>query len=261
MDFSEEELLPLILHSDLPTVLIEGVGDAAFYRRLESIIGSLRASFLGTGGRKMLLKLYQRRSEFAHKKVCFVCDKDLWVFTGPPAEYEDLILTEGYSIENDFYTDSDIERLLDGEEAKKNHRTLICEITKWFAGEINKFFNGESYVLDPPNIHILIPYGTFTCCPKALNSLGYQEPPNQIYDDILSHYKAKLRGKLLFKILVRFFNTPSKVVMTKDSLVHVATNYAVQGPLVNRLLQAISAKLEIPLSIEMNLPELDSSFS
>ena len=90
----------------LPTIIVEGENDIPIYRRIEKYIGVQDADVIQVGGRNNLLSLYERRKEFAHLPVAFVADRDLWLFSGIPPDYPDIIWTEGYSIENDLYADA-----------------------------------------------------------------------------------------------------------------------------------------------------------
>ena len=84
-----------------------------------------------------LLAVYKRRNEFAHLPVAFVADRDLWLFSGIPPGYPDIIWTEGYSIENDLYAGATLEDLLNADEAKE-HRQVLDSIIKWFAFEVEE---------------------------------------------------------------------------------------------------------------------------
>ena len=122
-----EELVAALRRSALPTVLVEGQEDIRIYRWLEARLGNRAANVLPTGGRENLLSIYAKRHEFADLPVAFVADKDMWLFSGVPSDYEEVIWTEGYSIENDLYTDAErenlLENLLDTEEAQEHQQT------------------------------------------------------------------------------------------------------------------------------------------
>ena len=96
-----DELVAMLGHAELPTVIVEGKDDMRIYRWVEGRVGSQNANVLPAGGRENLLSVYQRRNEFTHLPVAFVADRDLWLFSGIPEIYHDIIWTLGYSIEND----------------------------------------------------------------------------------------------------------------------------------------------------------------
>ena len=98
-----DECVALLRRTDLQTVIVEGKDDMQIYQWAERRVGIQKANVLPVGGRETLLAVYKRRSEFAHLPVAFVADRDLWLFSGIPPGYPDIIWTEGYSIENDLY--------------------------------------------------------------------------------------------------------------------------------------------------------------
>ena len=107
---TDETVLVGMLHnSQLPTVIVEGKDDHQIYQWVERCAGSQKANVLPVGGKETLLAVYKRRNEFAHLPVAFVADRDLWLFSGIPPDYPDVIWTEGYSIENDLYADANLE--------------------------------------------------------------------------------------------------------------------------------------------------------
>ena len=83
------------------------------------------------------LSLYARRKEFAHLPVAFVADRDLWLFSGIPSDYPEIIWTEGYSIENDLYAGADLEKVLNANDVDE-HRQVLDSIIEWFAFEVGE---------------------------------------------------------------------------------------------------------------------------
>jgi hypothetical protein len=101
-ELTVEEIVSLLRHSSVPTILVEGSEDVMVYRWLKQHIKPLKASAIQCGGREKLLSVYKRRNEFSHIKTAFLADQDMYVFLGIPSDYSDIIWTAGYSIENDF---------------------------------------------------------------------------------------------------------------------------------------------------------------
>ena len=99
---TQDELISSIKRSALINVLIEGPDDVMIYEHLREKI-TLDISILPCGGRSTLIEIYKRKSEFSDKKVVFIADQDVWIFGEKPADYEDIIFTSGYSIENDLF--------------------------------------------------------------------------------------------------------------------------------------------------------------
>lgn len=94
------EIISSIKKSSIPTICVEGVQDKAALRLVQNLIG-IRGSILCCNGRTNLFAVWERRAEFADKKVVFMADKDLFVFKKIPSEYQGIIFTDGYSLEND----------------------------------------------------------------------------------------------------------------------------------------------------------------
>jgi hypothetical protein len=240
-----DELVAVLQRSSLPTVLVEGEYDLLVYRRFEKIIGSGRADFLPCGGRDMVLAMYERRAEFSNIKSCFVADNDMWLFTGVPRGYGELIRTHGYSIENDVYEDANLERLLHEDEVG-NHAAMIRELSRWFAFQVERCLQGHEYLTDPHLYH-LIPVGGYICSADVLAEHGYVEPPADRYKHITEHYQASLRGKLLYEVIVRFSHAPHRVPKySYDVLWEISVVYGLNGPHLTRLLEAICLCLDIP---------------
>ena len=76
--------------------------------------------------------------------VAFVADKDMWLFSGIPSNYDGVIWTDGYSIENDLYAGTELENLLDAEEALEHQQTLNA-IVEWFAFEVEECLAGKPF--------------------------------------------------------------------------------------------------------------------
>ena len=118
-----KELVATLRRSTLPTVLVEGQVDMRIFRWVEEHLGSQTANVLPAGGREKLLCIYKERHEFADLPVAFVADRDMWLFSGTPSDYDEVIWTEGYSIENDLYAGAELENLLDSEEMQEHQQT------------------------------------------------------------------------------------------------------------------------------------------
>jgi len=137
-----DELVSTLKHSNLATVLVEGDDDVIVYRWIEEKIGVINANVLPCEGRNNLLAVYKRRSEFSHLNTVFVADKDMWIFTTIPAEYNhNIIWTTGYSIENDLYAGSNIDEKMLNRNEKIGYHELVKNVTKWFAFEVEQYRN------------------------------------------------------------------------------------------------------------------------
>jgi hypothetical protein len=95
-----DEIISSIKKTTIPTLCVEGVQDKHALRLFEKMIG-INGSILPCKGRNNLFEVWKRRAEFGDKKVAFLADKDLYVFGKIPSEYNGIIFTYGYSLEND----------------------------------------------------------------------------------------------------------------------------------------------------------------
>ena len=94
------EIVAAVKRSELPTILVEGVQDKQALRLLDSLTGK-KGKVLSCSGRNNLFKVWERRGEFAGKRIAFLADRDLYVIKRIPAEFKGIIFTDGYSLEND----------------------------------------------------------------------------------------------------------------------------------------------------------------
>ena len=121
-----EQLVGVLRRSRKPRIVVEGDDDVIIYRELTKRIGILEVAPLPSGGRKKLLQVYERRSEFAHVPVAFIADRDMWLFSGIPEGYADIIWTQGYSIENDLYVSAELESFLETHQHETHQEVPKC---------------------------------------------------------------------------------------------------------------------------------------
>ncbi|MFY0579669.1 hypothetical protein ACN28S_40335 [Cystobacter fuscus] len=203
-----EELVSLLKRTSLPTLLVEGTGDAQVYRHIEESLQTLGVNALSCGGRTTLLELFVRRSEFNHIKTVFLADKDMWLFSGVPASYPDVVWTTGYSIENDIYSGSDIEKIMTTDEDGQ-FRQLLSFVCKWFAFCVDEYMLGrDANVAIHPNE--ISPFGTIGIDSSFASKYGFKDPDPLTYDLIIKNYTSHLRGKTLFQVLLRVLAASSR---------------------------------------------------
>ena len=233
-----EELVAALRRSALPTVLVEGQEDMRIYRWVEARLGNRAANVLPTGGRDKLLSVYERRQEFAKLPVAFVADKDMWLFSGIPSNYDGVIWTDGYSIENDLYAGTELENLLDAEEALEHQQTLNA-IVEWFAFEVEECLAGKPFEV---KIHCsrVVPFGQTQMDENFRKSRGFRPPGEEIHRQIREAYQLQLRGKQLFQMLVRFLSASDRSSKySYDNLSEMAFKMTPSHALMNRLIQEI----------------------
>ncbi|MDE0431130.1 MAG: DUF4435 domain-containing protein [Caldilineaceae bacterium] len=245
---SVEELVAVLRRSSLPTVLVEGKDDMRIFRWIEDRLGSQTANILPTGGRETLLCVYKKRGDFAGLPVAFVADRDMWLFSGIPSHYEEIIWTEGYSIENDLYAGAELENLLDSEEARE-HRQLLEIIVEWFAFEVERHLAGEDFEV-AHHCNRIVPPGRKEMDEAFRNSRGFRPPDTEIHQQIRKEYHLQLRGKQLFQVLVRFLSASDRSIKHSSAgLCEIAFKICPSHPLMNRLM----------LEIERTIAEQDSA--
>lgn len=90
---------------------------------------------ISCGGRTALFDVYAQREFIADKPCVFLADRDMYVFDGIPQQYDEIIFTTGYSIENDILYDSKVEDAFsDRDLVKFDH--MKKELSKWWAIEL-----------------------------------------------------------------------------------------------------------------------------
>lgn len=200
-----DETIALLARTSLPTLICEGSDDLIVYRRIEDRLSHLGVSVLPVGGRLNVLEIFDRRGEIASRvQLGFIADKDTWVNSGVPAQYThaELILTDGYSIENDVFRDGNLMNLLVGAELARFRRELD-QFVEWYALALSRHLAGASFpiarhpeqVLDPAQRPALLALNRGEAYPAALKAA------------LLADYQKLVRGKSLVALLIRNTNS------------------------------------------------------
>jgi len=210
--FTPEELVEVLKRSNLPTVLVEGADDIEVYRHFEDKIGIRKIDFIACGGRNSLLKIFERRDEFASKKVMYIADKDMWVFTSLPAEYQSIVFTTGYCIENDLYMDGEnlISNLFN-ESERLRIKQILSGVLPWFAFEVDKFLQDEFYNARFSDVTLLntsvLDRNSNCLTVDFLTDRNFASPKTDTLTDLDNNMKVKFRGKFLFQIFELIFQS------------------------------------------------------
>lgn len=208
IDIEINELFATLKNSSIPTVLVEGNDDMIFYRRVEEELSELGIDILPAGNKEKVLKLREKvLSEKLSLPIAFIVDKDLWVNYGIPNQYQnnEIIMTNGYSIENDLFIDGELLSLLTQSERSQFDIELKYFIN-WYALAIDRnennrernedekysFRHHPSKLLDNQAFYI-----------QETNLIKGEVYPNALYQSILSNYETELRGKSLLGLLLR----------------------------------------------------------
>ena len=89
----------------------------------------------------------------------FILDREMWLFSGIPERYEDIVCTQGYSIENDLYSVSRIESLVDRSKVSE-HWQVKEAIIRWFASVVQAAEDGM-LSMGIRNLNTLVPRGEY----------------------------------------------------------------------------------------------------
>jgi hypothetical protein len=172
--------------------------------------------------------VFKRRSEISSDvRVGFVADQDIWIYSAIPAELESprLLFTEGYSIENDLYSDGDVERLMTPLEATC-FREELKRFLRWYALRLKRLLSGSGQsIADHPNSVLDDPARyEFDC------ALGPgEEYPHDLLETLTQHYQRLLRGKSLLALLLRQLSPSGSKRDPKHSATVLLENGATAG--------------------------------
>lgn len=169
----------------------------------------------------------------------------MWLFSGIPPDYDELIWTEGYSIENDLYAGADLESLLDPEEAQE-HRQLLDAVAEWFAFEVEEYLAERHFEV---NIHCnrVVPPGRTEMDERFRKNRGFRSPDEEIHRQVREKYQFQLRGNQLFQMLVRFLSaTDRDSKYSCENLGEIAFKMTPSHPLMARLMREIERTIVEP---------------
>lgn len=206
------EIIGVLARSSSPTLIVEGTDDYVAFRQFE--IENINHDFtvLPVHGKENVLELISRRGEINNEAIVFLVDNDCWLFTGPPATFirPDIILTEGYSIENDLLRDGNVTRLLKAQE-KTDFDRDIDAVGRFFYIAAWKHCENVSFLplsLHPENI---------LGAPGVLR-LDVETQVSRVEGLLPPEFSAAsadpfrfLRGKTLLALLVRYLSDSARV--------------------------------------------------
>jgi hypothetical protein len=210
LELSVDEIVETLKRSSLTSVLVEGKDDILIYRWIEDELGIVNANFFPCSGRTNLLEVFKRRSEFPNVKTVFVADKDTFVYTSPPEEFNEIIWTNGYSIENDLYHGRQIEMLLDSQE-KIHFAKSLDSFIEYYAFEVENFLNGRTFCFRQHPQHLICEqeHGVKK---EFLEEINFIEASDEIKAKLRNHYDVLIRGKSLFALLTRLLSKHTRQI-------------------------------------------------
>lgn len=235
------ELVAMLSHAKVPTVIVEGKDDLRICRWVAERVSSQKVYVQAVGGKDNLKLIYKRRGEFAHLPVAFVADKDMLLFSKIPPEYPDIIWTQGYSIENDLYAGSKLESLLNTDDTAE-HRQVLYSIIEWFAFEVEEHLEGRVAKV-ATSCDIIVPPGQTMMDEGFCKNRGFRPPNEELHQQIKDAYQLKLRGKSLLEILIRFLSSPYHGGYDDVALHEIAVKMTPRHPLMNRLIREVERKI------------------
>lgn len=242
-----DELIALIRKSHLPTVIVEGDDDARVVRWLEEKTGATQMSFLEVGGRTNLLRLHARRRELAPARVTFLADRDVWVVCGIPAGFDDLIWTNGYSLENDVFEGSQILNLLDMDELA-DHADIIAKAAEWYAFEILEYRAGRPAFVGR-SLFTVIDSVSRTLKADFLIERQFAPAPIEVAAFLEGNYKRMFRGKHLFDAMLLVLSEAGRdPKYSRDQLVDLTLRMRSDDGLINQLISALRNALKVQMA-------------
>jgi hypothetical protein len=234
VEITVDEAIATLKRSSWPTAIIEGKDDTIIFRRLEDLFVDEMISVLPVGGRDKVLAIFERRAEIDRTgDIAFVTDQDSWCVSGVPVAYQSdcLLLTNGYSIENDVICDGDLLGLMTAAERSDFERELQVFL-RWYALAFSRFMKGDGEVIKTHPNEVLGAAGA-----KVELSAGEVYP-----DDLLQLLREQpiqlVRGKSLFGLLMRRLSYGGRTVRHNHKAL-METVAAKPGPILAALFERV----------------------
>lgn len=222
---TEDEIIGMLRHSSLPCLLVEGKDDMYIYSWCAASHMHADALLVPCGSRNTLLAIYRRRQEYNGKKIAFLADRDMWLYSGIPDEFRGIVFTRGYSIENDVLCSTAVTRLLAAEE-RRQFASILKELAKWFAREVSEYLAGRTALVDL-HINQIMPPGATTLRTDIESIRGYQGTPSPAIIKLVNgNPRLNVRGKNVLQLLVRITSShkrPAKY--NASSILEIAVKF------------------------------------
>lgn len=220
--------------SKILNIVVEGKQDYKIYNSLIVSLGMHAVDCHEAGCRNEIFKVYRliNKLDCKDKKIlldrtAFIADQDSWIFMPdfisgskkPPEDYsyinmDDIIWTDGYSIENDLYVLGKLKEfalLNESNEMKLEYEKTIDLICTWYAFEVRKCSPKDSLPFTK-NLDYIVPNnkGHIDLSDKLLEELednGFKRDCKNLIktkDEIKRNYGKFIRGKTLLELVKRF---------------------------------------------------------
>ena len=242
LEVNKEELIATLKHSSLPTILVEGKTDIKIYRWLEMDLNydnNIQVDILPCGNRDILLDVYTELSN--NRNLIFVADKDKYVYTNTiPKQYQNVIFTNGYSIENDlFHGGKYIKEWFDRDDQELFFQ-LLNEYIVYYATVLEKWINNQNndfeiktpyHVLDEKNNHL-----KYEFLPKI-------HPSQNTIDYLKKGYDLLIQGHALFMLISKVLNRSDRVSKPNNDSVYEACYKSYESESIKVLKHKIKQRL------------------
>lgn len=243
LDLTADEIVATINRSNFINIVIEGRDDVVAYRALERVINrecGNSVSLIPTGGRSKVLEVLSKVSGTSTLSRCiFICDKDMWVFSGVPTNIAaaGVVTTDGYSIENDILRDYPPGNLMDDSEIVGFNNDLEY-FSKWFAVQVHNIISGGASelsrfpgtILDQPNR------------PDLSGFVGLGGSAYEVFSQIERDVGKYLRGKSLMQIVLRQLARKGRD-SRHNHLAYIEHGAAVCGPFFARIIEEVRSRV------------------
>ncbi|MFC7477708.1 hypothetical protein ACFQS7_25335 [Dankookia sp. GCM10030260] len=199
---SPQEIIATISKSRFPSIVTEGDDDVIVLRRLEDEFADIGLTIIPAGGRDAVLATYELRAMLpSSAQALFIADRDLWVISSVPDHYvsDEILFTDGYSIENDMFVDGSLEELLVG-SARANFLRELEIVCSWYAIAANRILRQQDERLD---VHPNELFESSARRNALLQLEPHEENPEFLAQSIRENYIRLMRGKTLFALLIR----------------------------------------------------------
>ena len=248
-----EELIASFRSTDENLIFLEGSDDIIIMEQILADLkfGDFQFNLINCGGREKLLQIFISKSAIKGKAF-FLCDSDLWLFTGVPEEYldhKDLLYTEGYSIENEVFCDglSFIKSLMRTHNEIRFNQ-LLHSIIRKYSAEVEDFIKSDI----PPkfdsfsvlNLNI-IPKQSVELSDSfvALHRLNHAS--DEWYIRIFENPEKLVRGKYLLQIVSKITDEDTNIIKyTENQLIQAVITHCLasdNSPRLKKIKSAIIA--------------------
>lgn len=234
---SKEEIRSYLKHCSVPTLIVEGKDDMSLIRPIEREINNL--DVINASGKDAVLYLHEHRAEYSCR-TAYLVDRDFWIFDGIPAEFtvcNEVIITHGYSLENDLIIDTSPDNLLFGEEVNK-FQSLITLLVKWSSAcATHRKVNGRFWQI---KISKIFDFGINNFSNELIPFLITFPGEDCHFVKASKDPKRHIRGKTLMELLNYFFSSPARPV-NFDIRSVMAASWSSNSPLSADLKSKIAA--------------------